>query len=65
MSEEPYIEIVDMKDLEDGGAWVTFEMDHETTILFAKIGLLKVLTDEAKRVIKEDESKQVLEENES
>lgn len=54
MSEEPYIEIVDMKDLEDGGALVTFEMDHESTILFAKIGLLKVLTDAANKVIENE-----------
>lgn len=63
--ESPYIEIIETKEHEDGSATFTFQMDHETTITFAKIGLLKVLTDEAKRVVEEDEAKRMMDENES
>ena len=60
MPDLPYIEILETKEHEDGSATFTFEMDHETTITFAKIGLLKVLTDEAKRVLDEDEAKRMI-----
>ena len=48
-------DVVEVSDKQDGGAVMTFDMDRETLVAFAKIGLLKVLTDEAERVIREHE----------
>ena len=48
-------DVVEVSDTPDGGAFLTLDMDRETLVAFAKIGLLKVLTDEAERVIREHE----------
>ena len=37
------IEVIDIKDTEDGGAIVTLDMDHNTLITFAKKGILDTL----------------------
>lgn len=49
------IEVVSFTENEDGSALVVFDMDKEALETFAKIGLLKVLTDEAKRVLDESQ----------
>lgn len=46
--------VVDVKDNEDGSAIMQVDMDYETLVLFAKIGIKKVLEDEANRVLGED-----------
>jgi hypothetical protein len=48
------IEVVSVNENEDGSMSVTFDMDQESVIAFAKIGLLKVLIDSAKDVLKEE-----------
>jgi hypothetical protein len=53
-TKEPYIEVIDMTEHDDGSATITFEMDRETTITFAKFGLLQALKDAANKV-NEDE----------
>lgn len=49
------IEVVSFAENEDGSANVVFDMDKEALETFAKIGLLKVLTDEANRVLDESQ----------
>jgi hypothetical protein len=53
--DEHDIKILDIIDQSDGSAIVNFEMGRNVLKTFAEIGLLKVLTDEAHRVIKENE----------
>jgi len=48
------IEVVSVNENEDGSMSVTFDMDQEFVIAFAKIGLLKVLIDSAKDVLGEE-----------
>jgi hypothetical protein len=48
------IEVVSVNENEDGSMSVTFDMDQESVIAFAKIGLLKVLIDSAKDVLGEE-----------
>lgn len=47
------IEVVSVKDEEDGSASIVFDMSPETLRIFAKQGLLTVLRDEAQRILKE------------
>ena len=54
-TKEPYIEIIGMTELDDGSAMLTFEMDRETTITFAKFGLLQALKDAANKVIEDED----------
>jgi hypothetical protein len=46
-----YINVDDMVDHEDGSATIGISMDQNSIKLFAEIGILKVLTDESKRII--------------
>lgn len=48
------IEVVSVVENEDGSMNVTFDMDQESVVAFAKIGLLKVLVDAAKDVLNEE-----------
>ena len=48
------IEVISVVENEDGSMNVTFDMDQESVIAFAKIGLLKVLVDAAKDVLNEE-----------
>lgn len=48
-------DVVSFKDNDDGSGTMVVDFDNEALITFAKIGILKVLTDEAERVIKEHE----------
>ena len=48
------IEVVSVNENEDGSMSVTFDMDQESVIAFAKIGLLKVLIDSVKDVLGEE-----------
>ena len=48
------IEVVSVVENEDGSMNVTFDMDQESVVAFAKIGLLKVLVDAAKEVLNEE-----------
>jgi hypothetical protein len=48
-------DVVSFKDNPDGSGTMVVDFDNESLIAFAKIGILKVLTDEAERVIKEHE----------
>jgi len=45
------IRVDDMVDHEDGSCTIGFTMDQRSLKLFAEVGILKVLTDEAKRII--------------
>lgn len=49
------IQVIDFVEQPDGSAIVNFEMGRKAMKTFAEIGLLKVLTDEARRVINESE----------
>jgi hypothetical protein len=49
------IEFVDSHDNNDGGATFTFDLDNEALVVFAKIGLLTVLKEEANKVVEEHE----------
>lgn len=50
-----HIEVLSFDDQPDGSAIVNFEMGKEAQKIFTEIGLLKVLTDTAKRTIDETE----------
>lgn len=50
------MDVIAIDDNDDGSATLTIDIDYETLKAFAKIGILKVLTDEANRVIKEHEN---------
>ena len=41
------IDVLDVIDREDGGANIIIDMDEKSTEQFARIGLIKVLTDAA------------------
>jgi hypothetical protein len=47
------MDITNISDNEDGSVTVTLDIDYESLKTFAKIGILKVLSDEANRVIEE------------
>jgi len=47
------IDIVDIKDNEDGSATLSVDMDEVTLKRLASIGLLKVITDAAKNIVDE------------
>ncbi len=47
------MDITNISDNEDGSVTVTLDIDYESLKAFASIGILKVLTDEANRVIEE------------
>lgn len=47
------IEVVEIKDVDDGGALVTVDMDYEMILAMAKVGLVRVLTDAARTSIEE------------
>jgi len=53
--ESDYIHIHDVEDQPDGSAIIDMEMGREALVQFAKIGILKVLADEAKRIINDSE----------
>jgi hypothetical protein len=53
--DDNYVKVLDFIDQPDGSAIVNFKMGRSAMMTFAEIGLLKVLTDEAKRVIQENE----------
>lgn len=44
-------QIADVKDNEDDTCSLTIDLDNEALVIFAKIGILKVLIDEANRKI--------------
>jgi hypothetical protein len=48
------IEVISFTENEDGSANVVFELDKKSVEIFVKIGLLKVLTDEANRVLDQE-----------
>jgi len=49
------IEIIDIKEQEDGSAILTIDMCSDALKLFASIGLLKVLTDATEKVVAANE----------
>jgi len=49
------IDIVSVTDNEDGSGTMVVDFDQEALLAFARVGFLKVITDEAERVIKEHE----------
>ena len=49
------IEVISFTENEDGSANVVFKLDKKSVEIFVKIGLLKVLTDEANRVLDENQ----------
>jgi hypothetical protein len=48
---DDYIHVNEIIDQPDGSAIINFEIGYQTIREFAKIGILKVLTDEANRVL--------------
>lgn len=46
------MQVVHIEDHEDGGATITIDCEREELIEFAKVGILKILTDVANEVIK-------------
>lgn len=58
------IEVLEIKDLPDGGAILVFDIDQNSLVEFAKIGLLKVLTEAAENeMIKSKNTEAAIEEN--
>jgi hypothetical protein len=53
--ESDYIHIHDIEDQPDGSVIIDMEMGREALVQFAKIGILKVLGNEAKRIINDSE----------
>ena len=49
------MEITKIVDNEDGSATVMFDMDWDAVRAFAKIGLMRVLTEAAQEMIEQDE----------
>jgi hypothetical protein len=49
------IDVLSITNNPDGSGTMIVDFDKEALVTFAKIGLLKVLTDEAERIIKEHE----------
>lgn len=49
-----HIQVLSVEDQSDGGALVKFEMGKEAQKIFTEIGLLSVLTDAAKDVLKKN-----------
>ena len=47
------LEVTSYTDNDDGSGTVTFDMDNETLHYFAKIGILKVLTEAVERTKEE------------
>lgn len=47
------IEVIKVVDNEDGSATVEFDMDEDSLRVFAKIGVLKALSDAAKEAVDE------------
>jgi len=45
------LEVLEIKDNDDGSAIITLDMDHETLKTFAGIGIIKALKDSAEEVI--------------
>lgn len=54
------MDVVAINVLDDGGAMMTIDMDDETLVAMAKIGLLKVLIDAAEQAIKDHTAKDVI-----
>lgn len=50
-----HVQVIDFVEQPDGSAIMNFELGKKALEQFAKVGLLKVLTDEANRVINEHE----------
>lgn len=50
-------EVINFQDEDDGSALLTVDMDYEAIVAFAKIGLVKALTDAAEKSIEEHERK--------
>ena len=48
------LEVIEIVDHADGSATITFDMDRETLLTFAKFGILQTLTDAATKMIKEE-----------
>lgn len=48
-------DVISFKDNDDGSATMVIDFDNEALIAFAKLGIIKTLTDEAERIIKEHE----------
>ena len=46
-------DILDMQDCEDGSCIMTVNMDYDSLLLFAKIGMMKVFEDAANRAIED------------
>lgn len=55
-TEHPLVSIVDENENEDGSLDITLKMDYDTLVHFARIGIEKVITDEANRVIADNGS---------
>jgi hypothetical protein len=49
----PNIEVVKIEEQPDGGAIVTFNMDSDSLLIFAKIGILKTIKDKVDAVLNE------------
>jgi hypothetical protein len=47
------IEIIEVRDTEDGGAILTLDMDHDTLVTFAKKGILDTLREARCNITKE------------
>jgi hypothetical protein len=49
-----YIKVDDIVDHDDGSATIGISMDQTSMKMFAEIGILKILTDESKRIISDN-----------
>lgn len=47
------IDIISIVDNPDGSMTMTVDFDNESLVAFAKLGLMKTLTEQAERIIKE------------
>lgn len=50
------IEVINIVDLDDGGAVMTVDLDREALLALAKSGLIKILVEAAEQTIKNHEA---------
>jgi hypothetical protein len=55
VDEKSIIQVDDLVDHEDGSCTIGITMDQKSMKMFAEIGILKVLTDQARRIIADND----------
>ena len=53
-TDDLYIEVLDIKELEDGSAILTIDMSRKAVEIFAKVGILTTLKEELSKISREN-----------